>query len=105
MNKLLCFLGLLLLTIPVYAQNLSVDALRCEYKKDPRGLESTSPVLSWELKSAGRNVSQSAYQVIVADNLAALVKNTGNIWDSKKVASDKSIQVKPCLPEKLITGR
>lgn len=93
MSKLLYLFGLLLLTVPVYSQGLNVDALRCEYKTNPRGVESASPVLSWELKSTERNVFQSAYQILVADNLKDLSKNTGNIWDSKKTSSGKSIQV------------
>jgi alpha-L-rhamnosidase len=93
MSKLLYLFGLLLLTVPVYSQGLNVDALRCEYKTNPKGVESALPVFSWELKSTERNVFQSAYQILVADNLMALSKNTGNIWDSKKTPSDKSIQV------------
>jgi alpha-L-rhamnosidase len=93
MSKLLYLFGLLLLTVPVYSQGLNVDALRCEYKTNPKGVESALPVFSWELKSTERNVFQSAYQILVADNLKALSKNTGNIWDSKKTPSDKSIQV------------
>ncbi|WP_316814999.1 glycoside hydrolase family 78 protein [Pedobacter nyackensis] len=93
MSRLLYFLGLLLLSVPVSAQNLSVGNLRCVYKTDPRGVESDSPVLSWELISKYRNVLQAAYQVLVSDNLPDLVKNRGNIWDSKKTISDQSIQV------------
>mgnify|MGYP003577837099 CR=1 FL=1 len=93
MSRLLYLFGLLLLTVPVYSQGLNVDALRCEYKTNPRGVESASPMLSWELKSTERNVFQSAYQILVADNLKDLSKNTGNIWDSKKTPSGKSIQV------------
>lgn len=93
MSRFFYFLGLFLLTVPAYAQNLTVDALRCEYKTNPSGVESVSPVLSWTLQSKERNAVQSAFQVLVADNLAALSKNNGNIWDSKKVSSDQSIQV------------
>jgi alpha-L-rhamnosidase len=93
MSKLLYLFGLLLLTVPVYSQGLNVDALRCEYKTNPKGVESALPVFSWELKSTERNVFQFAYQILVADNLKALSKNTGNIWHSKKTLSDKSIQV------------
>ncbi|SMD03631.1 glycoside hydrolase family 78 protein [Pedobacter nyackensis] len=93
MSKLVHFLSLLLFSLPIFAQDLSVEALRCEYKADPLGVEAVSPVLSWRLKSTERTVLQSAYQVLVADDLTALMKNTGNVWDSKKVASDNSIQV------------
>jgi alpha-L-rhamnosidase len=93
MSKLLYFLSLLLFSLPVFAQGLSVNELRCEYRANPSGVEAIAPVLSWRLKSTERNVLQSAYQVLVADDLGALTKNIGNVWDSKKIASDKSIQV------------
>jgi alpha-L-rhamnosidase len=93
MSRLLYFLGLLLLSVSVFAQDLSVETLLCDYKKNPLGVEAASPVLSWQLKSTGRNVLQSAYQVLVSDHPDALLKNAGNIWDSKKIVSDKSIQI------------
>lgn len=93
MSRLLYFLGLLLLSVSVFGQNLSVGDLRCVYKTNPLGVESASPVFSWKLVSKDRNVLQIAYQVLVSDNLTALTNNTGNIWDSKKISSDQSIQV------------
>ena len=36
---------------------------------------------------------QKAYRVLVADDEALLQKNTGNVWDSKKVVSGQSVQV------------
>lgn len=87
------YLFFLMLPVQVLAQNLKVDNLRCEYKTDPVGIENTQPELSWELQSNQRNVVQTAYQVMVADNPQSLIKGTGNIWDSKQVNSAASIQV------------
>ena len=68
------------------------------------GVESLHPRLSWKLASSERNVLQTAYRIVVADNLTALKNNTGNVWDSKKVLSGASIQVsyegKPLEPTK-----
>jgi len=78
----------------VYCQNiLTVTGIKCEDKANPVGIENKSPHLSWILKSTERNQSQLAYRVIVSDNLESLKLNIGNIWDSKKVISDKSILV------------
>lgn len=88
---LLTFVYTLFTTI-ISAQALNVTHLLCEYKQNPGGIES-APTLSWQLQSDQQNVMQKAYQVLVADDLALLQKNQGNIWDSKKVNSDASINV------------
>ncbi len=75
------------------AQELVVDNLQCQYQDSPLGVEDASPMLSWQLNSSGRNVMQAAYHVLVADDEKLLQQNTGNIWDSKKVDTDQSIQV------------
>jgi hypothetical protein len=83
----------LLLPLQVFAQTLKVGGLNCEYKADPSGIETLSPKLSWILQSGERNVTQTAYHILVADNIAALNKNNGNVWDSKRVNSSASIQI------------
>ncbi|MRG43684.1 Bacterial alpha-L-rhamnosidase [Chitinophaga sp. SYP-B3965] len=60
--------------------------LQCEYRKDPLGINTPAPRLSWELSAA----SQQAYQVIVSDDPAVA---EGNIWNSGKVQSAASIQI------------
>ncbi|WP_295768274.1 family 78 glycoside hydrolase catalytic domain [uncultured Mucilaginibacter sp.] len=87
------YIWLLLLPVQVFAQALKVANLQCEYKAAPQGVEAASPNLSWQLQSTGHNIIQTSYRVLVADNIQALAKNTGNVWDSKKVSSSASIQV------------
>lgn len=93
MNKLIYFFGLFFFTNPVFSQQLKVNELRCAYKNNPQGIETATPSLSWKLVSAQRNVLQSAYQVLVSDNLSLLNKGIGNLWDSGKVSSARSVQV------------
>ena len=50
-------------------------------------------MFSWKLISESRNQSQSAYHILVADNFDEIQNSNGNIWDSEKVKSDKSILV------------
>ncbi|MBS1501102.1 MAG: family 78 glycoside hydrolase catalytic domain [Bacteroidetes bacterium] len=87
------YLILLMLPLQVLAQKPVVNNLRCEYKNDPIGIETGRPRLSWEIQSDGRNVMQTAYRVLVADNPESLNKEIGNVWDSKRVNSSASIQV------------
>lgn len=92
MQKLILVM-LVLFTQKVNAQ-LSVNNPKAEYKTNPIGIESTSPSLSWEIKSNGRGILQTAYRILVADKPELLEKNVGNVWDSKKINSSTSIQIK-----------
>lgn len=60
--------------------------LQCEYRKDPLGVNTSAPRLSWEISSSG----QTAWQVFVSDDPAVA---KGNIWNSGKVQSAASIQI------------
>ena len=92
------------------AMALTVDHLRCEYLENPLGIDSRVPRLSWKLETGNmkpetdfqnadpptgslRGVRQTAYQVLVASSDELLMKDTGDLWDSGKVASNQSIQV------------
>ena len=75
------------------AQTLIAHNLRCEYRANPLGIETETPALSWELQSSGRNIMQTAYRVLVADDPVLIMQNKGNIWDSKKIYSDQSLQI------------
>jgi len=88
-------LSLILLTIACQKKDASVQIvnLRCENRIDPLGIDITRPMLSWNLESTHRNKKQSAYQIIVSSSQEALSKNDGDIWDSQKVNSDRSIQI------------
>lgn len=70
-----------------------VTTLTCEYKVDPSGINSQKPRLGWQLSSAVRGQVQTAYQIVVADDPEMLNSGKGNIWDSKKTLSDKSILI------------
>ncbi|MHC4672883.1 MAG: family 78 glycoside hydrolase catalytic domain [Planctomycetota bacterium] len=69
---------------------VEVGNLRCEYLTDPIGIDVERPRLSWVLRSSRRGVEQSAYQVLVSGSRADLSREVGDLWDSGKVASDRS---------------
>ncbi len=73
---------------------LTILNLRTEYKINPLGLESSSPRLSWEIRSTKRNVFQTSWQVRCAASAEALNDADQIIWDSGKVESDQSVHVK-----------
>jgi alpha-L-rhamnosidase len=70
--------------------------LRCEYLKNPLGIDRTSPRLSWRLQAAphaGRGLKQAAFQILVAAREDSLGGENGDLWDSGRVVSDESINV------------
>lgn len=67
---------------------IRIHNLRCEYLKNPLGIDNTNPYLSWELVSSERGKKQSAYQVIVASDLLKLQNNEGDIWATGKIKSN-----------------
>ncbi|MEP6746774.1 MAG: family 78 glycoside hydrolase catalytic domain [Bacteroidota bacterium] len=93
MNRLFIFCLLSFLVVYADAQKLIVANLRCESRQNPMGVDAVKPTFSWELQSTRQNVSQTAYKIIVADDSTLLQKNTGNMWNSKKILSGASIQV------------
>jgi alpha-L-rhamnosidase len=98
---------------PAAAATLNAENLRCEYLKDPLGIDVTQPRLSWELRAdeaprstrgensgtgvqpaaMPRGVEQRAYQVLVASSPELLKAGRGDLWDSGKAESDQSVHV------------
>jgi len=67
--------------------------LRCEYAVNLLGIDVAQPRLSWVLVSEQRAQVQTAYRVLVASSEESLAADSGDLWDSGKVASDQSIHV------------
>lgn len=81
---------------PVWAAQatpVSVNELRCEYSKDPIGIDAQQPRLSWVLSSTKNSEKQTAYEIIVASSLENLNAENADVWDSGRIESDQSILV------------
>lgn len=72
---------------------ISADHLRCEMAENPLAVIQNQPRLSWQLISTAQNVTQSAYQILVASSEEKLKKNEADIWNSGKVISNKNLQI------------
>ena len=70
-----------------------VANLRCEYLKDPMGLDRAQPRFSWNILSVRRDVHQSAFRILVSDDKDALLKGVGNTWNSGWVTSDDQVNI------------
>ncbi len=78
------------------ASSVRPQQLRCEYRVNPQGIDVIDPRLSWVLTPVNpkvRGLSQSAYRILVSASEAGLRGNTGDLWDSGKIASSDSTQV------------
>ena len=101
MTKLLslllsCLLLLTALPFAVAQQSKSTFApssLRCEYLVSPLAIDVREPRLSWTIESDVRGTKQSAYQVLVAGSEVDLLANRGDLWDTGRVASNRTIQI------------
>ena len=72
---------------------VTVTNLRCEKLVDPQGIDHITPSLSWEINADAKGIYQTGYHVLVASSLEKLAADEGDLWDSKGVKSDNSIDV------------
>ena len=86
------------------AADVSVVKLRCEYQENALAIEVLQPRLSWQLQSENRGVRQSAYRVLVSESKTNVENGQGDVWDSGKVESDRSIHV-PYDGKELTSGK
>ncbi len=91
MNLLLGFVALAFGLAPdLGAAELGVVNLRCEYQKDPLGIDTAAPRLSWQIAGDRRGIRQTAYRILVSSQDSG----DGDLWDSGKVASGQSLHVR-----------
>ena len=69
--------------------------LTVERLADPCGVDAAAPRFGWKMAAANgtTDARQTAYRVLVASSLEKLASDTGDMWDSGKVAGDRSIDV------------
>ncbi|WP_419872797.1 family 78 glycoside hydrolase catalytic domain [Candidatus Pristimantibacillus sp. PTI5] len=69
-----------------------IKDLKVEYRTNPIGVD-TIPRFSWIMTSDVRGQKQTAYQLLVATSPDKLTPESADVWNSGKVASDKSVAV------------
>jgi alpha-L-rhamnosidase len=74
-------------------------ALTSDSMIEPLGLDDAKPRLSWQLRDSRDGARQTAYEVEVATKAALLAAGKADVWDSGKVASDRSVGVVYAGPE------
>ena len=91
MRRGVCWIVLMLLALPVCAakkktaiSGVSVTNLTVENLKRPLGIDTAEPRFSWQITSERQDARQTAYQIIVCDDL-------GEVWNTGKVDSDQQL--------------
>ena len=74
--------------------SLTISDLRWDGRERPLGLIQFEPRLRWVVTAAKRGQSQTAYQVLVASEPGKLQPGRADVWDSRKVASGESINIR-----------
>jgi len=67
--------------------------LQTEHLTNPLGIDAARPRLSWELAGDGRQGSQTAYEITVGTDSAAVARGIGNSWESGRCAGSQQLIV------------
>ncbi len=76
-----------------FSQTPKVHNLKCEYMVNPVGIDIMNPGLSWQITSSERDMVQTAYQIIVAENEKDLNNDDKLIWSTGQTKSDQSTHI------------
>ena len=74
------------------AREIKVYGITCEYKKDPIGVDSPHPRLSWKISTDSKDVLQTAYEIRVASNAKGL-QGKNIYWNSGKISNEESVHI------------
>src|SRR5690349_5639978 len=96
----LCLTCVFTLATTVVAANVSSKPtqLTCEGLVTPLGMDEPSPELSWVLQDPRTGAAQNAYQVQVASSAKLLAAGKADVWDSGRVSSSQSVNVRYAGP-------
>ncbi|WP_144549232.1 glycoside hydrolase family 78 protein [Bacillus sp. X1(2014)] len=81
-------------TIAAAKEKVTITNLEVESTTNPIGIDKENPRFSWIMESDIRGQKQSAYQIIVSTDKKKLKKSEGDIWDTGKIKSDQSNNIK-----------
>ncbi len=68
--------------------------LRVDNLKNPLGIDDPAPSFSWRLHDPANGARQTAYQVLVASQPSLLRQGKADIWDSGRIESGESLNIR-----------
>ncbi len=72
---------------------MNVSETQCEYSRNPVGIDSSAPRLSWTTEAKCRGLAQTAYQIIISSSYELAKREIGDAWDSGKIESDECVNI------------
>ena len=72
------------------SSDLRIVDLKVEGLAQPRGVEASQPQFSWRMDGKRADARQTAYRILVGDDRAQLASGHASLWDSGRIASDRS---------------
>jgi alpha-L-rhamnosidase len=96
-SGVIAILGISLCLVPAPAVEPGATGptgLRVERLENPLGLDEPAPRFSWQLRDSKPGAKQSAYEVVVASEPGQLAAGQGTIWQSGRVESSQSMNVR-----------
>jgi len=82
----------------VTATSVGPVELRVDELKTPLGIDDPAPRFSWQLRDPARGAKQSAYELLVASRPALLAAGKADLWQSGRVASNQSLNIRYAGP-------
>ena len=76
------------------SEKVRIEKLKTERLTNPIGIDDINPNFQWILKSNLNDQIQTAYRIVVSSTPNKLNNDNGDLWDSERVDSDNSINVK-----------
>jgi alpha-L-rhamnosidase len=67
--------------------------LQCDALSRPLGDDNKQPLFSWKLRDTRTGARQTAYRILVASDARMLASGRSDVWDSGRVASDRSVDI------------
>jgi alpha-L-rhamnosidase len=67
--------------------------LRVDNQKTPLGIDDPAPRFSWQLLDPAQGARQTAFQIQVASRAELLRQGNADLWESGRIASDRSLNV------------
>ncbi|WP_215224141.1 alpha-L-rhamnosidase [Echinicola shivajiensis] len=75
----------------LFRPSWSQVSLKCEYLKNPLGIDATQPRLTWQMKDDRSGAEQTAFRIIVAHSKDGLSNQSGVVWDTGKQSGDQQL--------------
>lgn len=91
MNSKLIVLLFLICSKFVFGNLPQIAQLKTDYQINPLGLDNPKPEFSWIVQSDVRGMEQSAFEILVADDLKKL--DSGNCWKSERISGNQTFGV------------